>query len=262
MGRPKLAVWKFASCDGCQLQLLDLEEDLLALARRVDIARFLEASSRVAAGPYDVSFVEGSVSAPGDVERLKAIRAQSGKLVAIGACATTGGVQAARNAASAEAFAAAVYPRPEAVPTLAASTPVSAHVDVDFEIQGCPVSKTQVLDTLLALLAGRSPRLPRHPQCVECKAAGTPCVTVLAGAPCLGPVTRAGCGNLCPAVGRGCYGCFGPADGADMAAMTRQLKALGLDSREIRDAFRGFNAGSPAFAEAAANAGTERPRNG
>ena len=259
MPRPRLAVWKFASCDGCQLQLLDLEADLLALADRVEIAHFLEASSRVLPGPYDVSLVEGSISTPRDLDRIREIRARSATLVAIGACAVAGGVQAARNTASLAAFAAAVYPRPEALSVLETSTPVSAHVPVDLELRGCPISGAQVLDAILALLAGRPARPATGPQCAECKAAGTVCVTVAHGTPCLGPVTRAGCGNLCPKVGRGCYGCFGPAEGANLPAMAAQLRALGLGPREVRDAFRGFNAAAPEFAAAAAAAETEAP---
>jgi coenzyme F420-reducing hydrogenase gamma subunit len=251
MARPKLAVWKFASCDGCQLQLLDLEDAFLALAGRVEIAHFLEATSRVSPGPYDVSLVEGSISKPGDVERITRIREESRTLVAIGACAVAGGIQALRNTASAAGYAAAVYPDPAKVGTLETSTPVSAHVPVDLELRGCPVSKAQLLDALCALLAGRRPRLPRTPQCAECKAHGTVCVMVSEGTPCLGPVTQAGCGNLCPAVGRGCYGCFGPAEGANLPAMAAELARLGLDARQVRDAFRSFNAAAPAFAEAA-----------
>ncbi len=247
MTRPKLAVWKFASCDGCQLTLLDLEDELLALADAVEIAHFLEASSRVLPGPYDISLVEGSITTEADRARIREIRASSEVLVAIGACAVAGGIQALRNFADTAEYARAVYPRPEHLDTLATSTAIADHVPVDLELRGCPISKDQLLQALAALIAGRRPRLPRVAQCVECKRHGTPCVMVARGVPCLGPVTQAGCGNLCPRIGRGCYGCFGPVEGANTAALTGEFRTLGLGEGEIRDAFLSFNADAPAF---------------
>jgi coenzyme F420-reducing hydrogenase gamma subunit len=211
--KPKLAVWKFSSCDGCQLSLLDCEDELLALAGEVEIAYFLEASSAEVEGPYDVSLVEGSVATPHDVERITEVRGASRVLVSIGACATAGGIQALRNGADLEAFVRVVYAHPEYVSALATSTPISAHVPVDFELQGCPISKAQLLEVVGAFLAGRRPRIPTHAVCVECKARGTPCLLVK-GIPCMGPVTQAGCGALCPLYDRGCFGCSGPAESA------------------------------------------------
>ena len=248
--RPKLAVWKFASCDGCQLSLLDCEDELLALADRVEIAHFLEASRRVAPGPYDISLVEGSITTESDRARIREIRDQSRVLVAIGACATGGGIQALRNFADVGEYARAAYPRPELVEALATSTPISEHVTVDHELRGCPISRDQLLEFIAATLAARAPRLPRTAQCVECKRAGTTCVTVAHGVPCLGPVTRAGCGNLCPRIGRGCFGCFGPVEEANTAALSALFAALGLGEREIRDGYRSFNAAAPGFRDA------------
>ena len=210
---PTLAVWKFASCDGCQLTLLDCEDELLAIAERVQIAHFLEASSATIAGPYDISLVEGSVTTPSDVERIRTVREQSGLLVTIGACACAGGIQALRNFADIEEFRSIVYARPDYIQTLATSIPIAALVKVDLELRGCPIDRGQLLETLSALLIGRKPDLPGHSVCFECKARGVSCLRVL-GTTCLGPVTHAGCGALCPAYGRGCYGCFGPAAGA------------------------------------------------
>ncbi|GAA3932291.1 oxidoreductase [Actinomadura viridis] len=203
-------MWKFASCDGCQLTLLDCEDELLELAGQVEIAHFLEASDAVADGPYDVSLVEGSVSTPADRERIRHVREISRTLVTIGACATAGGVQALRNFADVREFASVVYARPEYVATLARSTPIAAHVPVDFELQGCPIDRRQLLEVLTAFLLGRRPDIPDHSVCFECKRRGTVCVMVAKGTPCLGPITHAGCGAICPAYGRGCYGCFGP----------------------------------------------------
>jgi coenzyme F420-reducing hydrogenase gamma subunit len=249
--RPTLAVWKFASCDGCQLSLLDCEDELLAIAGRVRIAHFPEASRASVDGPYDVSLVEGSVTTPGDIARIKRIREQSTVLVAIGACATAGGIQALRNFADVDEFRRIVYPSPDYLSTLDTSTPASAHVPVDIELAGCPIDRRQLLETIGAILAGRRPDLPGHSVCSECKARGTPCLLVARGIPCLGPVTRAGCGALCPAYGRGCFGCFGPAATLNAPALVARLRELGLSQREVERVFRTFTAAAPAFAEAA-----------
>jgi sulfhydrogenase subunit delta len=245
---PTLAVWKFASCDGCQLSILDCEDELLAIADRIRIAQFPEASRAVVAGPYDISLVEGSVTTPGDVERIRRIRAESGLLVAIGACATAGGIQALRNFADVAEFRSLVYARPEYLSTLDTSTPVSAHVTVDLELSGCPIDRRQLLDTLCALLVGRRPDLPGHSVCFDCKARGTTCVLVAHGTQCLGPVTRAGCGAICPAYGRGCYGCFGPAITVNTPALVARLRELGMTEPELTRVFRTFTAAAPAFA--------------
>lgn len=248
--RPTLAVWKFASCDGCQLSILDCEDELLTLADRTRIAQFPEASRAVVAGPYDISLVEGSVTTPGDAERIRRIRAESGLLIAIGACATAGGIQALRNFADVAEFRSLVYARPEYLSTLDASTPVSAHVTVDLELSGCPIDRRQLLDTLAALLVGRRPDLPGHSVCYDCKARGTTCVLVAGGVPCLGPVTRAGCGAICPAYGRGCYGCFGPGVTVNAPALVARLRELGMTEPELIRVFRTFTAAAPAFAAA------------
>jgi sulfhydrogenase subunit delta len=245
--RPTLAVWKFSSCDGCQLTLLNCEQELLAIADVVEIAYFPEATRAERAGPYDVSLVEGSVTTPSDVERLRAIREQSKTLVAIGACATAGGVQALRNTADVDDWVRTVYEHPEHVATLPTSTPLHDHVTVDLQLRGCPVDRHQLLATLTALLRGRRPRFPTTSVCTECKRAGTTCVLVAGGQPCLGPVTQAGCGALCPAFGRGCYGCFGPQDRADVQALRRRLGELGVADDELRRLLSTVNVAAPAF---------------
>lgn len=249
--RPKLAVWKFASCDGCQLSLLDLEEELLALADRIEIAYFLEATSGTVRGSYDLSLVEGSVTTPQDRERIREVRRISRRLVTIGACATAGGIQALRNFADVDEFVAAVYPNPSYISTLATSTPIADHVSVDFELHGCPVDRHQLLEVVSAYLAERRPSIPTYSVCVECKARGNVCVTVAHGTPCLGPVTHAGCGAICPAHDRGCYGCFGPMETPNAAAMSGLLRGLGCETPDVIRAYRTFNAAAPAFREAA-----------
>ncbi len=245
--RPSLAVWKFASCDGCQLTLLDCEDELLAVADRVRIEHFLEASSAVGPGPYDLSLVEGSITTEDDIRRIHDIRRRSRLLVTLGACATAGGIQALRTFADVDDFLSVVYAEPSFVDTLATSTPIADHVDVDLELRGCPIDKGQLLEALTALLAGRAPNLPDHSVCVECKRSGTVCLAVAAGTPCLGPVTQAGCGALCPRFDRGCYGCFGPAETVNGPALAEMLDRHGLSADEIERRFRTFNAWAEPF---------------
>jgi sulfhydrogenase subunit delta len=244
---PTLAVWKFASCDGCQLTLLDCEDELLAVAERLKIAYFLEATSATVEGPYDVSLVEGSITTPHDVERIREVRRQSRFLITIGACATAGGIQALRNFGDVEELLRVVYATPQFLSTLDTSTPISDHVEVDFELRGCPIDRGQLLEVISAFLVGRAPRIGSHSVCVECKQRGNPCVMVAHGTPCLGPVTHAGCGALCPTYHRGCYGCFGPAEEANTAAMAAQLAELGMGEAEIERLFHTFNAWAPDF---------------
>ena len=250
-GQPSLAVWKFASCDGCQLSLLDCEDELLALAGAVHIANFAEASSAMEDGPYDLSLVEGSITTAHDAERIQRVREQSRFLVTIGACATAGGIQALRNYADINDYIAAVYASPHYISTLATSTPISAHVPVDFELHGCPVNKAQLVEVISAFLIGRRPQIPAFSVCVECKRRGTPCVMVQ-GMRCLGPVTHAGCGAICPSFRRGCYGCYGPMETPNTAALAREWTALGATSTDIRHAFRSFNAAAEPFAKESA----------
>lgn len=250
MTKPTLAVWKFASCDGCQLTLLDCEDELLAVAGAVDIAYFLEATRATVEGPYDVSLVEGSITTAHDAERIAQIREQSRLLVTIGACATTGGIQALRNFADVREYAAIVYADPRFIATLDTSTAIADHVPVDLELRGCPIDKGQLLETIGALLAGRRPDLPAHAVCVECKQAGHPCLLVAEGQPCLGPVTHAGCGALCPGYHRACFGCYGPSEDPDVGALVATLLAQGHDPDHVERLFRTFNVAAPAFQEA------------
>ncbi len=245
--RPKLAVWKFASCDGCQLSLLDCEDELLSLAGEVEIAHFLEASRASVRGPYDLSLVEGSITTPGDADRIRQVRRASKRLVTIGACATAGGIQALRNFGDVKEFISVVYARPEYISTLAQSTPISTHVAVDFELRGCPIDRGQLLEVITAFLHGRRPTVAAHSVCVECKLRGNVCVMVARGTPCLGPVTHAGCGALCPSVERGCYGCFGPKETANTASLTRWIGERGASEHDIALVFRTFNAGAEPF---------------
>ncbi len=245
--RPKLAVWKFASCDGCQLTLLNCEDELIPLAGEVEIAYFPEATRAVIEGPYDVSLVEGSVTTDADAERIHEVRRVSRRLITIGACATSGGIQALRNFSDVAEYRSVVYAHPEYIQTLARSTPIAAHVTVDFELHGCPIDSGQLLEVLAAAVQDRRPRIPSYSVCVECKRRGAVCVAVAHGTPCLGPVTQAGCGALCPAYARGCYGCFGPQDTPNTQSLADRLHVQGMTEPNILRFFRSFNAGSEPF---------------
>ena len=245
--KPKLAVWKFASCDGCQLSLLDCEDELLAVAEHVHIANFPEASRAVVKGPYDLSLVEGSITTSHDAERIHKVRRVSKYLVTIGACATAGGIQALRNFKNVQDFISIVYANPGYIETLNKSTPIADHVTVDFELRGCPINKYQLVELISALLNNRRPNIPTYSVCMECKRRGTVCVMVAAGTPCLGPVTQAGCGAICPAYQRGCYGCFGPKETPNTTSLADRFDHLQMPEDDIVRAFRGFNAFAEPF---------------
>ncbi len=245
--KPKLAVWKFASCDGCQLSLLDCEDALLSVVGEVEIAYFLEASRSVVKGPYDISLVEGSITTPHDEERIHQVRRVSKVVVTIGACATAGGIQAIRNFANVREYIPMVYATPSFIQTLNKSTPIADHIFVDLELRGCPINKNQLVELLSASLTGRKPNLPQHSVCMECKQRGHVCVMIAQGAPCLGPVTQTGCDALCPGFLRGCFGCFGPKEMSNTASLAAQWVRDGMSKPEIVRRFRGFNAYAEPF---------------
>lgn len=247
--KPKLAIWKFASCDGCQLSLLDCEDELLAVADHITIANFPEASSDVLDGPYELSLVEGSITTQHDRDRIQAVRRQSKWLVTIGACATAGGIQALRNFTDVREFMDIVYARPDYISTLDKSTPISSHVKVDFELRGCPINKYQLLEVINAFLNERQPNVSPNSVCIECKQRGTACIMVAHGTPCMGPVTQAGCGAICPAYNRGCYGCYGPMETPNTASLAGGMRDLGVSEQELQRMFRTYNAEAPSFRE-------------
>lgn len=255
--RPKVAVWKFASCDGCQLSMLDLEDEFLAIAGAIEIAYFPEATKTMLEGPYDLSLVEGSVTTPEDAERIQKIRADSTTLVTIGACATAGGIQSLRNFKDVKEFTSIVYASPQYIDTLETSTAISDHVKVDFELRGCPVNKMQLLEVISAYVAKRKPAVSTSSVCTECKQRGNVCVMVTKGTPCLGPITQAGCGAICPAYNRGCYGCFGPAKQPNLPSMSKAWLELGVSRKAVSHAYQTFNTASPELAEEAKRIASE-----
>jgi sulfhydrogenase subunit delta len=251
VNRPRVGVVKFASCDGCQLTILDLEDELLALTDRFEFVEFAEATSRRSSGPFDVLFVEGSISSPEQAVEIARLRAATKTLVVIGACATAGGIQALRTASEHEAFRHAVYPAPAFVDSLAVASPVASFVTVDAELRGCPIDPHQLVELLTAVTTGRRPQLPDQAVCLECKRRGIECVVVTRGEPCLGPVTQTGCGAICPGMGRGCYGCLGPRENANvdgLAGWFTDGPALGgLQAGDVGRLFAGFTGATAVF---------------
>lgn len=251
----RVGVVKFASCDGCQLGFLDLGPALLDIGIKYQIVEFGEASSnRSPEGPFDILFVEGSISTADQLRHIRHLRDRSALLVTIGACATSGGIQALRawagNDGGIAGFIDAVYATPEYVDTLARATPVADHVQVDAELRGCPIDTGQLVELLTATAIGRRPQLPSEAVCVECKLAGRVCVMVSRGEPCLGPIISSGCNALCPGMARGCYGCFGPRESANGTSLANWYsQSLGLSDERVAAKFAGFTGWAPELRE-------------
>jgi len=248
--KPKIAVHKFASCDGCQLAFLNAGEDLLKLTEFVDIIHFPEAGPIDEEATVNIAFVEGSITTPADKDRIQRVREKSQYLITIGACATAGGLQALRNFTNVEEWVTAVYAQPEYIQTLATSTPIHHHVKVELELWGCPVNATQVLTAVRDLLLGVAPKQEMDKVCMECKRERNVCVMVAKNMPCMGPVTRTGCGAICPKVGRDCYACFGPAENCNTESMGARLEGLGLIPEAIAKRFLFINSEASDFRNA------------
>jgi coenzyme F420-reducing hydrogenase gamma subunit len=251
MQKPKLAVHKFTSCDGCQLAFLNAGEALLALSDIVDIIHFVEAGEINLETPIDISFIEGSVSTPEEIERVKKIRERSKYVIAFGACATAGGVQALRNFANHKEWMASIYAKPQYIKSLDTSTPASAHIRVDTEIWGCPPNTKQVLDAIKSLLLRSTPRIKREKVCMECKRKNYVCVLVAKKQACMGPVTQTGCGVLCPGITRPCYACYGPSEVPNTKSLGNWfIDKLNIAPEKNAQQFLHLNNQAPAFKEA------------
>lgn len=245
----RIAIVKLTSCSGCLVQFLNLEDELPELLKFVDFAYFLEVDGEPRSGPYDATFIEGSVTTEDEIKVIKKFRNESKVVIALGACSTTGGIQALRNWSNIEEFKKYVYPRPEWIETLNESRPIADFIKVDYELGGCPVNKELLLYFIKQLLGGKRPTMPTESVCNECKRKGIQCVIISKGIPCLGPVTRAGCGALCPSYGRGCYGCQGPARGINPLALAKRFEEMGLSKEDIILIFKGITSWSKEFRE-------------
>ena len=251
--KPRIAVHKFSSCDGCQLAFLNLGEDLLVLSELVEITHFAEAGMLDDTASVDIAFIEGSISTAEDIHRIQAIRKQSQYLITIGACATAGGLQALRNLAHGNDWLQAIYPTPDYIDSLEHVTPISKQVHVDLELWGCPINQRQLLTVIRALLWNTFPHLEQDKLCLECKRQQQVCVMVTQSIPCMGPVTRSGCGALCPSMGRGCYGCYGPGEKPNTAALGQRFEGIGLLPEQIANQFLAINNQAEPFTNSGQN---------
>lgn len=235
--KPKIAIHKFSSCDGCQLAFLNLGEELLSLFELSDIIHFAEAGPIDSDSNVDISFVEGSISTKQEAERILAVRKNSQFVITIGACATSGGIQALRNIAPSEQWLSNIYARPDYIDSLQFVTPISEHIKVDLELWGCPINSKQILQTVRSLMSNVLPSISKQKVCMECKREQNICVMVTNGAPCMGPITQSGCGAICPRLERDCYGCTGPAENANTTALEQRFSDLGLTEKQISNRF-------------------------
>jgi sulfhydrogenase subunit delta len=234
--KPKVAFFDFAGCEGDQLQVVNLEEQLLDLLGQVEVVSFREAMTEHS-DEYDIAFVEGSITRPSDEARLKQIRENAKLLVAIGACATIGGINALKNSQDLEEVKRYVYGKDAKHFDTYATRPVDAVVKVDAYVHGCPIDRREFLEVVKALLMGRKPELPNYPVCVECKKAENVCVFEK-GQFCMGPVTRAGCGAACVTQGSICWGCRGFVDDPNTDAAKEVLEKYGLNLKDVMNKFR------------------------
>lgn len=236
--KPKIAFFDFACCEGCQLQVVNLEAEMLDVIGAVDIVQFREAMTEKS-DDYAIAFVEGSITREKDIPRLKKIREQAAVLVALGACATIGGVNCLKNFQPLDNVRKYVYGDKADWYETFAARPIDAVVPVDYYIHGCPIHKDEFVKVTKALLMGKKPEIPSYPVCVECKKAGNVCVFEL-GMNCLGPVTRAGCGAWCPSYREGCAGCRGLVPDPNTNAEKEVLQKYGLTVEQAIGQFRIF----------------------
>lgn len=240
--KPKVGIFKFSSCDGCQAIILDLP----SFWKFCEVRYWLLGKTKRDLEEVDIAFVEGSISTKGEEDFIKEVREKSRVLVTIGACATSGGIQALRNFGRFEEFRS-VYPHPEFIETLGKSTAIKEHVNVDYEIFGCPINPAILENFIKAYLFNKRPMIPDYPLCMECKLRGNVCVMDAYGIPCLGPVVKSGCGAICPSFRRGCYGCFGPCKDPNISSLVSWFRNMGLSDEDIRLLFENENAYAEEF---------------
>lgn len=250
VSRPRVAIYKFSSCSGCQQAFLNAEPHLMDIFKAVDIVYFYEGKRNNEPGPYDLAIVEGSISTPEELETIKRLREETKFLMPIGDCAVYGGPQAQRNFWPTDDLMAAAYPEPRHLDVLPQTNGIDAHVLVDYKIYGCGPNPRQLVEAIAAILRGRHPTLPRYSVCVDCKMKGNICVLVAGQIACMGPVTVTGCEAACPSHNRGCYGCFGPMSAPNMRALGTTFSLLGYGDEDISRMFRRHNSNAPAFREA------------
>jgi coenzyme F420-reducing hydrogenase gamma subunit len=247
--KPRVGVYKFSSCDGCQLAFLNAGLDLIVLSQKIEFVHFVEAGLDDENALVDIAFVEGSISTKQELNRIKNIRKNARIVITIGACATSGGLQALRNGKDINEWMRAIYASPEYIDSLECATPIKEHIKVDHELWGCPISTKQILDTIGSLTHFAMPASHHESLCLECKRQGNVCVLITQKAPCLGPVTKTGCGALCPSAGRACYACYGPSENATSKTLKKRFEGFGLMTHEVAQLFNTIYSHEKAFKE-------------
>lgn len=229
MSKPRIAIFDFACCEGCQLQIVNLEEEILDVLGGADVVEWREAMSEQSED-YDIAIIEGSITRAEDEVRIKEIRAKAGVLIALGACATFGGVNKLKNQFTNDDVKQCVYGKDANKPHLETNVVkgVDEVVKVDFKVEGCPIDRKELTYILRCLLLGKTPEIPVYPVCVECKSLGNPCLWE-DGQVCLGPMIKAGCGARCPSNGFRCFGCRGYVDNANIGAAKEVIAKYNID---------------------------------
>ena len=250
MKKPSVAVFKFSSDAGCQLEILNLENNLLDILELVDFTYFPMASRYYGPGPYDIGFVEGAVTSPEEIARIKHVRAQCKILVALGSCACFGGLPSIKNSLSQREVEEKVYPDTSVIHSIKAMG-IDQYVKVDAYLKGCPIDKNELVELIKGILLDIKPYLRPHSVCIECKLRENPCMFLGDGRVCMGPVTSAGCGAVCPSKNRPCEGCRGPANDPNASSLARTLLEYGLSPREVELKFRKYAGETPPFREGA-----------
>ena len=240
MSKPKVGIFGFTGCGGCQLEILNLEDQLLDLVGAIEIVHFTEAITEFS-DTYEIALVEGSITTEHGVERIKKIGDIAKIVVAMGSCAVNGGLNCMKNLYGLEKAKDLVYGDKKDWIDSIEVKPVDAYINVDYYARGCPPNRFEIVDIVRSLIVGRKPEIPNYPVCIECKRNGNTCVYDL-GKSCLGPVTRAGCDSRCPNSVDGCEGCRGPVDDPNMNAQKDLLAEHGLTVDDIMAEFNLYNA--------------------
>ena len=239
MSKPKVAFFDFTSCEGCQLQVLNCEDELLDILGAVEIVQFREAIDD-RREDYDIAFIEGAFTRESDRPRLEQIRKNAKIVVALGACATTGGLNVLKNFRGIPESMKEVYGERASWYETSPAVPIEAAIKVDAKIHGCPINKVEFLEVVKSVLAGRTPQIPDYPVCVECKLKENVCL-YHKGQYCMGIVARAGCGAWCPSYGGRCYACRGLISDPNNNAAKEVLDEFGMTLGQVMGEFRLFN---------------------
>jgi len=241
MTKPRVAIFDFACCEGCQLQIVNLEEDILNLIEVVDVVEWREAMSEQS-HEYDIAIVEGSITRPEDEHRLEIIRSRAKVLIALGACAAIGGVNKMKNNFDLKEVRRCVYGGDAMMPHLNTerTKALDEVVQVDFKIPGCPINGAEFAQVVRSLLVGKKPFVPDYPVCVECKERENVCRYEY-NEICLGPIIRAGCGAPCPSAGWRCFGCRGLVDNPNVEAAREVMDKYGLTVDDLKQKMVLFN---------------------